>query len=586
MNIIILRKFAFIICSLGVSIIMISCKKSTSSPPTPDPPTGGTDTTTVKPVTDPPVAKTIDFFLSDWQAKTFTAPEFTDAGVPVSANGVTVTVDASSIITKISRSITGHNANTWMTPMITEPLFMNHITNLQPHVIRWPAGSASDIYFWNSPAGSPPADAPEKIMNKDGELQNAGYWYGKIDNNWSASTDQYYQMRQQSKNNEGVITINYGYARYGTSDDPVAAAAHLAAEWVRYDNGRTKYWEIGNENFGDWEAGYRIDLSKNKDGQPEYLTGKLYAQHFKVFADSMRKAAAATGKTIYIGAVTYEAATESWQTNTVKTWNQTMIPELNGANDYYIVHNYFTPYETNSNATDILNAALTVPEKMMNYVITQIQTYGGVVKPIALTEWNMFATGSKQQVSNISGVFASIILGETIKNKYGLAARWDLLNGWSNGDDHGLFSDGAEPNIPKWTPRPSYYYMYFFQKLLGDRLVPVDVLGTNGIKAYASTYSSGEINVTLANISAAPIAVEIKAKNFKAGNRFYWYSLEGGNDNGEFSRKVSINGSGTSLEAGGPENYISIKARSAATTNGIKITVPARGVIVLAVDKK
>ena len=67
-----------------------------------------------------------------------------------------------------------------------------------------------------------------------------------------------------------MITVNYGYARYGTGINPVARAAHLAADWVRYDNGRTKYWEVGNENFGDWEAGYRINIANNQDGQPEY----------------------------------------------------------------------------------------------------------------------------------------------------------------------------------------------------------------------------------------------------------------------------------------------------------------------------
>jgi hypothetical protein len=263
-----------------------------------------------------------------------------------------------------------------------------------------------------------------------------------------------------------------------------------------------------------------------------------------------------------------------------------MIPELNGANDYYVVHNYFTPYETNSNASDILNAALAVPEKMMNFVTAQIQTNGGVVKPIALTEWNMFATGSKQQVSNISGVFAVIVMAEAIKNKYGLAARWDLLNGWSNGDDHGLFSDGNELNISKWTPRPSFYYMYFFQKLLGDRLVPAGIQGSSNLKAYASTFSSGQINATLVNTGTTPLSVEIKWKNFNAGNRFYWYTLEGGNDNGEFSRKVSVNGSSTTLEAGGPEDYVSVKARAASTANGVKVTVPARGAVILAIDKK
>jgi len=64
------------------------------------------------------------------------------------------------------------------------------------------------------------------------------------------------------------------------------------------------------------------------------------------------------------------------------------------------------------------------------------------------------------------------------------------------------------------------------------------------------------------------------------------YSLEGSNDNGEFSRKVLVNGVGPALEAGGPVDYTSLKARSAVTTNGIRVTVPARGAVIMVIDKK
>jgi hypothetical protein len=177
-------------------------------------------------------------------------------------------------------------------------------------------------------------------------------------------------------------------------------------------------------------------------------------------------------------------------------------------------------------------------------------------------------------------------LGVSNKNPAGMAARWDLLNGWNNGDHHGLFSPGDEPGISKWSPRPSFYYMYFFQKMLGDRLVNSSVSGNTSIKAYASTYSSGELNITLVNTSSSPLSVEVKMKNFYSGNRFYWYNLEGSNDNSEFSRKVLVNGSGPAFDAGGPADYATLKARSALTANGIKVTVPARGAVIMAIDKK
>lgn len=579
-----IKKGLFFCCTLlPVMVIpfLLSCGKNKVQPPEPP----GDTTVVVKPVTDPPIAATMGFFLTDWQAKTFTAPSFTEVPAVTAPATNIVTVDASSVITKIPGTIFGHNANTWMTPMVTEPLFLNHVTQLQPHIIRWPAGSGSDVYFWNQPQGVLPADAPRQIMDKEGVLKDPGYWFGKINTNWSASLDQYYSVLQQT-GSRGIITVNYGYARYGTSNDPVAAAAHLAADWVRYDNGRTQYWEIGNENYGDWEWGYRIDLSKNKDGQPEYLTGKLYAQHFKVFVDSMQKAATEIGKKIYIGATLVESPSQGWQTNTVKTWNSGMLPELGDKHDFYVVHNYFTTYNANSNAAEVINAAHTVPATMMDFILQTLQTAGAPVKPIALTEWNMWANGSKQQVSNTSGIFAVLVMAEALKNKYGLAARWDLLNSWSNGDDHGLFSDGNEPGIPKWTPRPSFYYMYFFQKMLGDRFIPASVKNSVAIIPYASSYSSGQINVTLINTSKSAVTTEIKFNNFNIGNRFYWYSLEGGNDNGEFSRKVFVNGAGPTLEAGGPSGYAILKAYSTTTINGLKVTVPPLGAVCLVADKK
>ncbi|MES1219495.1 MAG: hypothetical protein ABUT20_28595 [Bacteroidota bacterium] len=256
------------------------CKKTGNSPAPPIPPVVIDTTVVIQPAIDPPTATTIGFFLDDWQAKSFSAPAYIDTTIPSSA-AYTVTVNPSSIITKVPRSLFGNNANIWMTQMVTEAALINHITNIHPHIIRFPGGSLSDVYFWNAPDGTPPADAPSLLVQANGTTASAGYWYGKNNASWTMSVDNYYNMLQQT-GNQGLITINYGYARYGKSTNPVATAAHLAADWVRYDNGRTKYWEIGNENFGDWEAGYRINLSANLDGQPEFVTGQLYGQHFKV----------------------------------------------------------------------------------------------------------------------------------------------------------------------------------------------------------------------------------------------------------------------------------------------------------------
>lgn len=574
-----MRPYSYAIAMLCALPFFPGCAKKSNTKTSPPADTA----VTVVPVTDPPTAGTIGFFMNDWQARTFTAPPYKDTTVVTAARD-TVTVDASSIITRIPRSIFGQNAAWWMTPMVTEPQFLSQTTDLTPHIIRFPGGSSSDGYFWNEPQGVTPPDAPDSLIDMNGSYLNPNYTYGMTNLNYEATLDDYYSMLQQT-GNQGIITVNYGYARYGTSANPVTAAAHLAADWVRYDKGRTQYWEIGNENYGDWELGYRIDQSKNKDGQPEYITGQLYAQHFQVFADSMRQAASETGKTIYIGAVTYNTAPQSYDVPATQTWNSGMMAAIDNQADFYVVHNYFTPYNANTDAADILSDAAAVPAQMMTFVTRQLTSYGASVKPVALDEWNLQAIGSMQEVSNISGVFADLVWGEAIKNNYGMAARWDLLNGWNNGDDMGLYSDGSEPSIPQFNPRPSFYYMYFFQKLLGDRLVPATVVGA-GLYAYGSTFTSGQAGAVIINTSTSPQSVYVKIRNFNAGANYYWYSLQGGTDNGEFSRKVYVNGEGPSLAAGGPSDYATLKAYGAAASGGIYVMVPARGAVCLAVDKK
>jgi hypothetical protein len=532
---------------------------------------------------DPGVASTVGFFLDHWQAKTYVAPAYITQAIPASVS-TTVTIDASTIIAKIPTSIFGQNANNW-SGKLNESSFVGDLKNLEPHIVRLPGGSGSDCYFWNAVDVASPG-VPDGYIDKDGNKQ--GFTFGKTTENWRPTIDDYYTMLSNT-NTKGIITCNYGYARYGTGKDPVMDAAKLAANWVTYDNGRTEYWEIGNENYADWEAGYRIDVSKNQDGQPEILTGKLYAQHFKVFSREMRKAAKAIGREIKIGAVMQESPTQSYQVENTKTWNAKMLPEINSDPDtdpdYYIVHNYITPYNENSTATTILNSALTVPSSMMSFVSNELKINGATSKPFAFTEWNMWAKDQKQQVSNVSGLFAVIVQAEAIKNKYGLAARWDIANGWDNGNDHGLFSRG-EPGISDWTPRPSFYHMYYFQKYLGDKLVPTTVSGNQDIKAYGSIYDSGQSNVTLINASATAQNVEIKTKNISVGTRFYWYTLSGENDNGEFSRKVKVNDQGTTNSAGGPADYKTIKAKSAITDQGIKVTIPAWSSVYLIIDKK
>jgi hypothetical protein len=554
---------------------------------------GGTDdggSTVIILPNNPDITATQGFFLDGWQAKTFSAPASSKTVVKPAAGAVVATVDLSQVITKVSKNLFGNNTNPFMGQYVDQPVLMQQLTDLSPNILRFPGGSLSDIYFWNG-SNKAPDDAPAQLLNNTGASSASNYWFGNNTADWTFTLDNYYKVLQQT-NSTGLITVNYGYARYGTGNNPVANAAHLAADWVRYDKGRTKYWEIGNENYGNWEAGYRINPADNKDGQPAILSGALYGLHFKAFADSMRKAAADVGNTgIKIGMVTTEADEKDNTSTIIQSWNADAMAASGNSPDFYVVHNYYTPYMQNSSPEVILGTPVGVTTSMMNWVKNSLQKAGLQQKPVALDEWNIFSTGSKQMVSNVAGVHAVMVLGELIKNQYSMASRWDLANAWDNGDDHGLFnnslnSSNKEPGAPAWNARPAFYYMYFFQKYFGDRMVNSEVTGSPDIFSYGSSFESGEAGVVLVNRSSLDRAVSVKLKNFAAGTKYYYYTLNGGTDNAPFSRKVYVNGTGPDGDSGGPATYKTIAANSAAIAGGIIVTVPARGTVFLVAEGK
>lgn len=572
-----MKKYLYpVLCISVFCLFFFSCKRQTISD-------GSTDEL-IQPV-DPSTAETVGFFLDDWKERTFETPSFENTDVNRSKPASEIVIDASKIITKVTPAMLGQNSVSFIENLSDDPVLMQHLKALKPNVIRFPGGSRSDVYFWNRSFQDKPADVPDSLYNGGDkeEYFKWNYWYGKGNPAQRANLEDYYNLLRET-GSQGMITVNYGYARYGLSVNPVAQAAHLAAEWVRYDNGRTKYWEIGNESHGAWENGFRINTRKNKDGQPEYLTGTLYAQHCKVFIDSMKKAAAEIGKQIYIGLDLAELA------GRFPLWNQGVLTEMKAGTsaDFYNIHSYYLTNTENTYGM-IVQSALNKTATMADFIKSEFVKNGEKTRPIALTEYNIFAVGSAgsmQQVSFVNGMHTTLVLGEAIKNKIGCAVRWDLANKWEDGADHGMFNVGDEPGADKWNPRPVFYYMYYFQKMFGDRMLQ-SVTYESNVHTYASSFSSGHKAVVIVNKTRDEKNVKIVFKNAKLGAKYYWYALTGGTDNGDFSRSVFVNGIGPAAnKTGGPvDSYAQIKANASDVSQGIYLTLPPRSVVFVGFDK-
>ena len=509
-------------------------------------------------------------FMEDFVPKTANIPISVSASKTIDAPTVTVTLSADTL-GEISKYVFGNAIATWMGNVTDNTVFVKNTKSLAPTLIRYPGGSWSDIFFWNGK----PSDVPDSIYN--GTTGKKELFYpisGK--NDWPTTTDNYYKLRQQTSS-QGLITINYAYARYGLSAKPVEQAAHLAADWVRYDKGRTKFWEIGNENGGPWEAGWMIDTKTNKDGQPKIITGQLYGQHFKIFADSMRTAAVKIGAKIYIGGqVLHFDGTTSW--NSVdKTWNAGFFKEVGDAADFYVMHNYFGTAATVDN---LLSVAATEPKKNIDFIRQDITSKKAYPKPVALTEYNMntINNNSAPIISYINGLQEVILFNELIKNNFGLSARWLLATG-----ETGMFYQGSNNSL-LWQPRPEFYYAYYTQKFTGDHVIPATSSNSN-VLAYASKFALGETGIVIVNRGKAVQVVKIDPKRIGVGSQFYSYSLTGGTDNGDFSLFVSVNGvKPTGTQWGPRETFETIPANACSIDDKIVLNSPGRSVQFIMVD--
>lgn len=510
------------------------------------------------------------FFMNGWKPRTAVVPDYTDVPAVTDPVTVAVTVDCSDTVTLVSPYLFGDNANLWTGPMSDNATLMKNITNRDQGVMRGPGGSTSDAFFWNR--NTRPPDVPETLLNDP--TNKSWPWYGQRAENWTMHVDSFYSILSKA-NITGMLTVNYGYARYGTSADPVAQAAHMAADWVRYDRGRTKFWEIGNEVYGNWEAGYRIDRSLNKDGQPEYITPQLYGQHCRVFIDSMRAAAAETGFDIKIGVVMVEAA------STHSSWNTGVASRVGDLADFYIVHSYYTLWNTDSDVATVLNSYKNT-EGYKNYVWNAVAAAGMPQLPVALTEYNIFAVGSNQPVSHANGMQAVLVTGEMIRTGYGAACRWDLANGWDNGNDHGMYSYN-EPFIPNYTPHPAFYHLYYMRRHTGDVLLRSTVTGAQGVVITPTAFSSGHLGASIVNTTKVHKVVRLNLKDYGVGDRFYTYTLTG-TEGQDFSRKVFVNGTGGTLTAGGPDSYETIRADAVVIGDEIRINLPPLSAVYILVE--
>jgi hypothetical protein len=476
-----------------------------------------------------------------WPAVNGAAPTtYTKAAPPFQAEGkpwrfaygppLTVKIDATKVIHPVTPYDFGNNASWWSgKDWFLDPDRIEKAKEAGIRFWRWPGGSSSDDYHWDGNYGSHTKD-------HDGGDATRMTAHGQV------LTDDFIDFCRKT-GSEAVFTVNYGDARYNSPQD----AADLAARWVKHCNldekFKVSYWEIGNEVYGNWEEGNKME------GKPQ-LTGDVYGRDLRTIAAAMKK----VDPDIYIGAVICDKDDGGDWTG-FHWWMRDLLPQLQGKADFLILHQYFMWPFNGSNYTNPKNEVLlgNIKElsESMDSIHGMIDKYAPAEKgiPVALTEYNLVNASPVQTIQLINGLFTAEVLGEHMKDGYAASNYWDWKNGLDGklGGDMAMLASG-DPSTPDGTPRPSYYAFALYDRAFGDEMVQADSSDPD-VKVYASRFSGGELGLIIVNQSDSDKSPVFDFTGFTPQGRLMGWVLTGKDLN---EKQVSWDGEAGPPGGGGP----------------------------------
>jgi hypothetical protein len=382
---------------------------------------------------------------------------------------VDVTVNANEGMGTIPDTGYGLNSAVWDSQM-NVPAVQGLLGSAGVRMLRYPGGSYGDIYHWQdntAPGGSvAPGTNFDAFM---GTVRTIGA--------------------------QAMLIANYGS---GTPEE--------AADWVRYANVTkgygAKYWEIGNELYGNGYYGANWETDNHADHSP---VG--YANNVLRYATAMK----AVDPTIKIGAVL--TLPGNWPDSVVNAsdtgdWNKTVLSIAGSAIDFAIVHWY--PSGTDA-ATELNEPAQVVGE--LGQLRQEIDKYagpdGGRIG-MALTELN----GGVGENTQPDALFGADTYFTALEHGVFTVDWWDTHNGGTSVStapdgatdygDFGVLSSGtvlggtAEP--PLNTPFPIFHAISMLGRVGQPGDTMVRAASAQGIvSAHAVRNANGDLSVLLIN---------------------------------------------------------------------------------------
>ncbi len=403
----------------------------------------------------------------------------------------TVTISANTPLGAIPKTAVGVNTAVWDGNLL-DTAVPNLLGQAGITVLRFPGGSTADQYHWQTNS-------------------TTGGGYVNPNNTFDAFTGVAAQATAAP-----IITINYGSNASGSAGgDPNEAAA-----WVDYANNAKhygiKYWEIGNEIYGNGEYGSAWETDLHGDHSPS-----AYGTNVAAFAAAMK----AKDPTIKVGAVLTSPG--DWPDGQSPDWNSNVLAACGTKIDFVVVHWYAQQPGAESDANLLSStSALAAKVAKVKALIGQYCGSNAANVQIFVTETNSVAYNpGKQTVSLVNGLFAADNDMTWLENGVANVDWWDLHNssnggnssgslyGSANYGDYGILSDATNGEPVANMPFAPYYGLQMLARLgkPGDQMVSASssqsLLAVHAVKQAGGSLALLLINKSPSNAVAASISV-------------------------------------------------------------------------------
>lgn len=314
------------------------------------------------------------------------------------------------------------------------------LTNFDCKVLRWPGGSWGDIYHEANPPNP----------------------------NWGSHTTNFIHVATNI-HAQAYMIVNYGT---GTPQE--------AADWVRLcnitHNAGFKYWEIGNENYGTWEA----DSNTNNGARAH--SSQTYAGRFYDYYRAMK----AVDPSIKIGAVVVPGEDAYVNPGNLTVGNPrtgqphsgwtpgvlTLLKSL-GVTPDFVIHHFYAEYNSDSDV-GLLQASSNweldsadLRQQLNDYLGTNLASHVEMV----CTENNADSGNQgRQSTSLVNALYLADSATRMMRTEFNAFLWWDLRNGADTAGDFnpGLYGWRTWGDLGIMLNNSTWYPTYYSLKLLKD----------------------------------------------------------------------------------------------------------------------